>query len=484
MLKIYNTLTRSIEDFKPVDSKLVTFYSCGPTVYDYPHIGNFRTFVFDDILRRVLKYNGFPVKQVMNITDVGHLVSDEDTGEDKMEKGAKREGKSAWEIAKFYTDYFLKSLAKLNIETPDVMPRATETITQQSALIKKLEEKGFTYKIDDGIYFDTLKFPEYGILTGQKWGELQKTLAAGKRVEMVSGKKNITDFALWKFSPKGTKRQMEWDSPWGKGFPGWHLECSAMSLEFLLNAFDGGKLDITKVKTIDLHTGGVDHIQVHHTNEIAQSEVATGVKFVNYWMHGEFLLIHAEKISKSLRNFILIEDLEEKGFTALDLRYFFFTALYRQKLNFSWDNLSAAKNALNNLKQQIISFKNDKVRTSLSEEKMEKIDVYKDKFKEAINHDLNIPQALSVVWEVVKSNIPGQDKYDLIMDFDEVLGLGLSEVSEEIIQVPDEVNNMVKEREEMRKSKNFEASDILRNKINASGYEIEDTSTGTKITKK
>ena len=281
MIKLYNTLTRKIEEFRPINKDLVTIYTCGPTVYWYAHIGNLRTYIFEDVLKRVLRYNGYRIKHVMNITDVGHLTSDQDSGEDKMEKGAKREQKTVWEVAQFYTDAFKKDLALLGIEEPDVWIKATDTIPQQLDLIKKLEKKGFTYVIADGVYFDTAKLPEYGRLWPNKMD-----IQAGSRVEMVAGKKNATDFALWKLTPAGVKRQMEWDSPWGKGFPGWHTECVVMST---------GELGVP----FDIHCGGIDHILIHHTNEIAQAEAAFGQAMCNYWMHGEFLNLAGEKIAKS-----------------------------------------------------------------------------------------------------------------------------------------------------------------------------------------
>lgn len=290
MLKLYNTLTHKVEEFSPLTPPVVTYYSCGPTVYDFAHIGHARTYIFADILQRVLEFNGFQVKRVMNITDVGHLTSDADSGEDKMERGAAREKKSVWDIAKFYTTDFMDMIKKLNIKEPQIICKATDNITSMIRIIEVLEKKGFTYKIADGLYFDTSKFPDYGKLTGQTYEDLQKTLKAGARVEMVEGKKHPTDFALWKFTPAGIKRQMEWDSPWGRGFPGWHIECSAMSMKYL-------------GETIDLHSGGVDHIPIHHTNEIAQSEAATGKTFVRFWLHADHLLVDGQKMSKSLNNF-------------------------------------------------------------------------------------------------------------------------------------------------------------------------------------
>ena len=340
-LKLYNTLTRKKEIFKPLKDKQVGIYTCGPTVYWHQHIGNLRSYIFPDILKRVLSLDGFKVKHVMNITDVGHLTGDADEGEDKIEKAAAKEGKKAEDIANYYWQIFREDFKKLNITEPDIWTKATERIKEQIELIKKLEEKGYTYKTGDGIYFDTDKFKDYA-----KLAKLQKEgLRAGKRIEMRD-KKNKTDFALWKFSGEPGKRQQEWQSPWGLGFPGWHIECSAMSMKYLGDSFD-------------IHTGGIDHIPVHHTNEIAQSEAATGKKFVNFWLHGAFLVFKGEKISKSKGGLYTIAELEEKGFSPLSFRYFALTAHYRASLNFSLENLEAAQNALENLKQIILELKND-----------------------------------------------------------------------------------------------------------------------------
>ncbi len=464
MLKFYNTLIKKIEEFKPRDPNLVTLYCCGPTVYDYAHIGNFRTYTMTDLLVRTLRYLDYKVKYVMNVTDVGHLVSDSDTGEDKMEKGARREGRTAWDIAKFYTDAFLVDSKRLNLLEPDVRPKPTEHIAEQIAIVEKLLKNGFAYKIDDGIYFDTSKFPSYGQLTGQKLEELKE----GARVEPNPQKRNPTDFALWKFSPKNVKRDMEWESPWGMGFPGWHIECSAMSTKYL-----GDQLDI--------HTGGVDLIPVHHTNEIAQSEAVTGhVPFVRYWVHGQFVLVDGEKMAKSKGNFYRLADIEAKGFDPLALRYFYLTAHYRKPLNFTWEALEGAQNSLKELRSFVSRITSDVSRTILSEDKLKKVDAYRKKFNAAIADDLNMPQALAVAWEVVKSNIPSQDKYDLIMDFDEVLGLGLSAVYEQE-PIPDDVKALVAQHEKLRKEKKFKESDEVRKQIEGKGYLVEDTPQGPRV---
>lgn len=457
----------------PRDPKFVTLYCCGPTVYDYAHIGNFRTYTMTDVLVRTLKYFGYQVKYVSNITDVGHLVSDSDTGEDKLEKGAKREGKTAWDVAKFYTDAFLSDSKKLNLLDPDVRPKPTEHIPEQIAMVDVLLQKGFAYQIDDGIYFDTSKFPSYGALTGQNLEKLKE----GARVEVNPQKRNPTDFALWKFSPSTSsgqvpKRDMEWDSPWGKGFPGWHIECSAMSRKYLGDQ-------------IDIHTGGADLIPIHHTNEIAQSEAATGVSpFVRFWLHGQFILVNGEKMAKSKGNFYRLSDIEQKNIDPLALRYLYLTAHYKTFLNFTWEALANAARSLDELRLQISNFifhiSNSK-RTVLSEEKLRKIDTYREKFKQVLSDDLNTPQALAVVWEVVKSNIPSQDKYDLLMDFDEVLGLSLRQETRDKRQadIPKEIQLLIDKREKLRKDKKFNEADEVRKEIEAKGFRIEDTSSGT-----
>jgi cysteinyl-tRNA synthetase len=468
MIKLYNTLTKKIENFSPRDPKLATMYCCGPTVYDYATIGNFRTYMMTDILVRTLRHFGYPVKFVMNITDVGHLVSDEDTGEDKMEKGAKREGKTAWDIAKFYTKAFLSDSRKLNLLEPDVRPKPTDHIAEQISMIQILLDKGYAYHIDDGIYYDTAKFPTYGQLTGQRLDELK----AGARVEQNPQKRNPTDFALWKFSPKDKKRDMEWESPWGTGFPGWHIECSAMSRKHL-------------GEQIDIHTGGVDLIPVHHTNEIAQSEAAWGKSpFVRFWVHGQFLLVDGQKMAKSKGNFYRLSDIEEKGFDPLALRYFYLTAQYQTFLNFTWAGITAAKNSLMELRNQMRSFRANG-RNALSQEKMDKIDAFRSKFDAAIADNLNTPQALAVVWEVVKSNIPAPDKYDLLIDFDEVLGLKLNEVTSVALgEIPAEIQGLVKKRDKLRAEKKFADADMIRKEIESKGYILEDTPTGVLISRR
>ena len=340
MLKFYNTLSKKKKVFKPLKDKKVGLYTCGPTVYLYAHIGNLRTYIFEDILKRVLLYNGYKVKHIMNITDVGHLTSDADTGEDKIELKAKKERKTAWQIADFYTKAFKRDLKFLNIKEPDFWVKATKTIEGQIKLIKILEKKGFTYKISDGIYFDSSKLKTYGKLRGKQ----RIKIKPGARIEMVPGKKNPTDFALWKFTPPGIKRQMEWDSPWNRGFPGWHTECVVMSIKYLGIPFD-------------IHCGGVDHILIHHTNEIAQGEAAFGKILAKYWLHGEFLVLKEGRMGKSEGNIVILEDLIKKGFNSLAYRYLCLGAHYRSKLTFSWEGLEASQNALDNLRQKILEIR-------------------------------------------------------------------------------------------------------------------------------
>ncbi|MBI3981130.1 cysteine--tRNA ligase [Candidatus Microgenomates bacterium] len=460
MLKLYNTLSRKIESFKPIHPPEVGFYSCGPTVYDFQHIGNYRTYVGNDLLQRVLMLNGYQVRRVMNITDVGHLTSNADTGEDKLEKGAKREGKSVWEIAQFYTKDFFENLKQLSVITPGVICKATDHIKEMIDLIGELEKKGFTYQIEDGIYFNTAKLKDYGKLAKLD----KKGLLAGARVEPVPGKKNSTDFALWKFSPKETKRQMEWKSPWGTGFPGWHIECSAMAMKYL-------------GETFDIHSGGIDHIPIHHTNEIAQSEAATGKPFAKYWVHFAHLLVEREKMSKSLGNFYTRQDLQKKGFDMLSLRYLYLNTHYRTTMNFTWEALSGARRALERLKEKITEWQ-EAGKIALSEEEK-----YTTEFLQSINDDLNLPQALSVVWQMVddKKLAPGE-KIVNIKKFDEVFGLDLLTFSK--TEIPQTVKELVKKREQVRKAKKWIESDRLRNEIEKMGYDVEDTKTQTTIKKK
>ncbi len=473
MLKLYNTLSRSKEEFVPINPDEVRMYSCGPTVYNYMHIGNLRTFFFEDILLRTLRYNNFNVRYVMNITDVGHLVLDNDEGEDKMEISAKAQGKSVLELAEYYINFFKRDVGLMNIITPDVYLKATDYIKEQIEMIKCLEVKGFTYITGDGVYYDTSKFPGYG-----KLAKLDiKGLREGARIEFSKEKKNITDFALWKFSPKDERRQMEWESPWGKGFPGWHIECSAMSKAILGNHFD-------------IHCGGVDHIPIHHTNEIAQSEACNGEKFVNYWLHGEFLDMGTEKMSKSTENFITLQTLMDKGYTPMEYRYFLLMAHYKKKLKFSFEGLDGARNGYRNLIGKILNLKTEADREKINEANKStsgfQIDEYSEKFAGVINDDLNMPEAMAILWDVAKNeNISAGNKLSLIFDFDKVLGLELekAEIQNEDKEIPKEVLQLHKKRIEAKKNKNFRLADEIRNEIKEQGYDVLDKKEGAVLKK-
>jgi cysteinyl-tRNA synthetase len=472
MIYLFNTLTRKKEEFIPIEAGKAGMYCCGLTVYNYAHIGNLRAYVFEDLLKRVLLYNGYNVKHVMNITDVGHLVSDADEGEDKMEIGSAREGKSAWELAEYYTKVFKQDMESLNMLPPDIWCKATDHIKEQIELVKCLEQKGYAYTASDGVYFDTSKLSDYGKLARPGGIDIEG-LEEGKRIAFSEEKKNKTDFALWKFSPKsaagGAKRQMEWDSPWGVGFPGWHIECSAMSMKYL-------------GETFDIHCGGVDHIPIHHTNEIAQSEACTGKKFVNYWLHNEFLIIEAEKMSKSSGEFLRLQTLVDKDYDPLDYRYFCLGAHYRKHLQFSWDNLDAARNAFTRLKNRVIDFRT--ADNTGSADSTETIEGYKQRFLEAINDDLGIPEALAVMWEVVRNElISPQARLELVYDFDRVFGLGLKDVEKSVDEIPKEIMKLVADRNEAKKNKDFKLADEIRNKIKQMGYILIDKKDGVEVKK-
>ncbi len=457
---LFNTLGRSIEVFKPIREGHVGIYTCGPTVYGRAHIGNLKAYIFADTLRRMFEYANYEVKHVMNITDVGHLTSDSDEGEDKLQKAARESKQTAWEISKKWTEQFFKDTKELNIKIPNIVCKATEYIKEQIELVKILEGKGFTYKTSDGIYFDTSKFQKYGNFAKLNLDGLQ----AGKRIDFGE-KKNKTDFALWKFSNSGEKRDMEWDSPWGIGFPGWHIECSAMSMKHLENHFD-------------IHTGGIDHIPIHHTNEIAQSECATGEKFVNYWMHSEFLVMNENKMSKSLGNVLTLDTLKEQNINPLDYRYFCLNTHYRKNLNFNQEALYAAKTAYENLIKKYNEYK----KSSKENNPSEKSKSYLKEFKDAIFNDLNTPKCLGIIWSLIKDNdISDNEKYFLLKDFDQVLGLNLenSEVRQKI--VPEEIINIANERLKVRKNKDWKKSDELRDKIKYMGYDIKDSKDGYEL---
>lgn len=498
-LFLFNTLTGRKELFKPLFPPRVRIYSCGPTVYSHTHLGHMRTYTNTDILLRTLKYSGFEPFQVMNITDVGHLTGDRDSGEDKLEKAAKKEKQNAWQLSRKYTQEFFEVLGKLNITLPNVSPRATENIAEMILLIKELEKKGFTYQIKDGVYFDTSKFPGYGQLANISLVGLEE----GARVEKNPEKKHPTDFALWKFSTEEDKRQMEWPSPWSKrGFPGWHIECSTMAMKYLSNCFKDGKFYPNLFETIDIHTGGIEHINVHHTNEIAQSEAATGKKFVNYWLHNNWLQVEGRKMSKSLGNFYTREDLFKRGYqNFMPLRYLFLKTHYRKRLNFTWLALFQAAEAYEELiREAERAFASNEARKggldelgarrekSLSLDEKKKINDLLDKFDRAILNDLNTPQALAVLHEVFKREYDGVDRWELIKRFDQVLGLAIESGVRELRQkrkgVPREIKRLVEERETARQKKDWQRADQIRVEIGEKGYLVEDTPEGPKLTPK
>ena len=467
---LYNTLTRRKETFKPLRKNRVGLYTCGPTVYNYAHIGNLRTFIFEDVLRRVLERAGYRVRHIMNITDVGHLTSDADSGEDKLEKGAVREGKTVWDIARFYTDAFLRDIAALNIRRADKLVPATATIKDQIALIKKLFAKGYAYETGQAVYFDVSRFKNYTRLSRQKLDE-KKTAARADVVEDPE-KRNHADFALWfKRVGKFADHAMHWTSPWGKsgGFPGWHIECSAISAKYLGQPFD-------------IHTGGVDHINVHHTNEIAQSEAAMGKPLARIWMHGEFLLVQKEKMAKSADNFYTLATITEKGISPLAFRYLVLTAHYRSRLNFSWESLAGVEQSLARLRDFVRNLSAPPHFYYRGLASIVEMDAYKGAFDVAISDDLNTPQALAVIWDMIGAYHKNPAQFNpaalrrLLLDFDKILGLDLKNVKKE--SVPAAVKKLAAEREEARKRKDWQKSDALREKIKALGYLVKDTSEG------
>jgi cysteinyl-tRNA synthetase len=474
-LFLFNSLTRKKEKFVPLKDKLVTMYNCGPTVYERPHIGNFRAYIFADTLRRALEFNGYKVKQIINITDVGHLTSDADTGEDKIEKSAREKKKSAWEIARYFEKLFKEDFKKLNLKKPFKFPRATEHIKEMIELIKILEKKGYTYKISDGIYFDTSKFKDYG-----KLGNLKKRKDLLPRIEVNPEKRNPFDFALWKFSPKDQKRQMEWQSPWGVGFPGWHIECSAMAMKYL-------------GKTIDIHTGGIDHLTVHHPNEIAQSEAATGKKFVRYWLHVNFLLVEGQKMSKSLGNIFTLEDIEKRGFSPLAFKYLILTSHYRSEMNFTWQAMASAENTYRNLIENVsgelimdadlrglhANLRGNKknVNYSLRESASSLRESASKEILNIINNDLDTPKLIAKIWEVLRSNKSFEYKKNFVLLADRVLGLGLEKFIKR--KIPKKIKDKVLLREKLRKEKNWAMADKIREELLKLGYKIEDTDFGS-----
>lgn len=463
-ITLYNSLTKKKEIFTPIDESEVKLYTCGMTVYDYAHIGHGRKYVMDDILKRTLTYNGYKVRHVQNVTDVGHLVSDADTGEDKLEKGAKKQNKTVWEVAEYFTQNFYNSMDKLNILRPDIVCKATDHIKEQIELIEKLFTNGYAYDTPEAVYFDTSKFEGYGEMFGQKLED--KKVAVREEVKIDENKRNNADFVLWFKRVEHFKDHvMHWNSPWGDGFPGWHIECSSMSMKYL-------------GEQIDIHTGGEDHLSIHHPNEIAQSEGATGKNpFSRFWIHHAFLMVDGTKMSKSLGNYFTVDDIFQKGYDPLSLRYLYLTTHYKKQMNFTFESLTGAQTALNNLRLTVNRLRKETERNTLSTEKQEKIDKFRSDFNEFINDDLNLPRALAVVWEVIKSNIPSSDKYDLIISFDEVLGLNLNFETMETETIPNEVKELLLKRESLRKDKKFDEADQIRDKILKMGFSVNDSIT-------
>lgn len=452
-LELFDTYAREVREFQPLHSDTVRMYACGPTVYDYAHIGNLRTYLFEDILRRILQFNGYKVKHILNITDVGHLTSDADTGEDKMEVGAERTGKTAWEIADLYTQAFKDDLQRLNILEPSIWCKATDHIQEQIDAIRAIEAGGYAYRTADGIYFDTSQLNDYGYLARLDVEGLRQ----GARVE-IGDKRSVTDFALWKFSKPGQQRQMEWDSPWGIGFPGWHIECSAMSVKYLGRFFD-------------IHCGGEDHIPVHHSNEIAQAQACSGTKLANFWMHGYFLQVDNTKMAKSSGEVLRLTTLLDHGYDPLAYRYLCLTAHYRSHLSFGWESLDSAETALNRLRN--ISFKWGNFGTT--------DDNFVHRFTQCINEDLNTPKALALTWELARSDLSPSRKKATLLHFDEVFGLRLSEWSPDSAEIPQKISALVQERETARSEKRWKDADGLRDQVYDLGFEIEDTSSGPEV---
>lgn len=457
-MQFYNTLSRRIEEFKPIVENTLSFYACGPTVYDFAHIGHIRAYVFNDTLRRLFEYKGYDVKHVMNITDVGHLSDDADTGEDKMEKGARKYGKTVWDLAQFYTDFFFMSMDAMNILRPKTVCKATDHIPEMIAIVKTLIEKGHAYETKEAVYFDITTFKEYGKLSGQK-GEEKKT-AVRDDVYSDPEKKHSADFALWfKRIGKFKDHTMHWESPWGDGFPGWHIECSAMSMKYL-------------GKTIDIHTGGIDHIPVHHENEIAQSEAANGVPFVHYWMHYHFLQVEGQKMSKSLGNFFTIEDIKKRGINPMAFRLLLLQTHYRQPMNFTWDALLGAEQAYRKLKSEAKLLR-DAVIQMQDYIPTEHAQDFRSEFLGFLENDLQTPQAVALLFTMLKSSSSPEEKLSYLTDVDDLLGLGLMK-DEEVTEIPQEITDLAEQRKQAKAKKEFAKADELRKQIEEKGYKVED----------
>ena len=463
-VQLYNTLTRTKEEFKPLEGNTVRIYSCGPTVYSYAHIGNFRTYVLMDTLRRVLKYNGYDLKHVMNITDVGHLESDSDDGEDKMVKAAKKENKDPYEIATYYSDIFFRDMQRLNIQKPEIIAKATEHITEMLEFVQGLVKNGYAYETSKGIYFDISKLDKYPILSNRKIDEQ----IAGARVDVDTEKRNPYDFALWIKAPEN--HIMKWESPWGLSYPGWHIECSAMGRKYLGDQFD-------------IHTGGIDHIPTHHENEIAQSKGLTGKIPAKTWMHVEFLQVDGGKMSKSLGNTYTLDQLQEKGIEPLAYKLFCFTAHYRTKLNFTFDIALSTQKALNRLREGFV--KHEEGLENIPEEKIKE---YENKFLETINDDLNMPSAMGLIWEIVRAPEKSKQYAKLLLKFDEVLGLDLANSKKYLetmqnVELPDEIKALLEERKQARENKDWALSDKIRDMLKEKGYTVKDTKEGMSVEK-
>ena len=457
MIKLYNSLTKSLEELHPIEKDVVKMYSCGPTVYLLPHIGNMRAYIFVDTLRRVIKYNGYKINGVMNITDVGHLTSDSDDGEDKMEMSAKKQNKTPMEIAKENTQVFLNDLEMLNIDLPEHITKATEYVDKMIEFIKKLEAKGFTYTIDDGVYFDVSKFANYGKLSNKNMNEIGVA-----RIEGNSQKKHSFDFALWKFVPEN--HIMKWDSPWGVGCPGWHIECSTMSSDILGDHFD-------------IHTGGIDHLPIHHENEIAQNDCACGHQVVDKWLHNEFVMVDGGKMSKSLNNCYTLSQLQDMGYEPLAYKLFCLNSNYTKTINFTLDGLKSAQSSLNSLRKLVSDHKGgeNKIDSAVLEK-------YRTDFLNAINDNLNTPLALGILFSMLKNVPKSNDIYNLALDFDRVFGLRLDKIKE-TEEIPQDIKDLAEKRWEAKKNKDWKTADTLRDEMISKGYQLLDTKDGYEIKK-
>ncbi len=458
-LKLYNTLTKQKEEFKPLKGNEVRIYTCGPTVYSFAHIGNFRAYVFMDTLRRVLKENGYTLKHVMNITDVGHLESDADEGEDKMEKAARKENKNPYEIAAYYTDIFFRDMGRLHIERPEIIAKATDHISDMLEFVKTLIKNGYAYETSKAIYFDISKLDKYPVLSNRNLDDQ----IAGARVDVDPEKRNPYDFAVWIKAPEN--HIMKWESPWGLSYPGWHLECSAMGRKYLGDEFD-------------IHTGGVDHIPTHHENEIAQSKGCTGHVPAKRWMHVEFLQVNGGKMSKSLGNTYTLDQLQEKGIEPLAYKMFCYTAHYRTKLNFTFESALSTQKALNRLREGYLTHLQNNAKID-----EEEIKEYKQRFLDAVNDDLNMPLAMGIVWEVVRNNKKSKQFADLLLEFDRILGLDLENSKkyleeQEKLELPKEILELVEQRKIARENKDWAESDRIRDLLKEKGYTVKDTKEG------